>query len=319
MALGDIFNKVEDTVSNVTETLFGGIFGNEPGKSGSISDFKSSFKVDVARPNKFDVEIPVPITLIPFRGMSRILKMRCENAELPSRTFATADRKIGANPVEKFPYQPSYNDVTLTFIVDDDMETKIFFDTWQEFINPTYSFNFTYKLDYVTNVVINQYDVHNNVTYSINLIDAYPISVNQLDLDWSADGHHKLTVVFAYSYWINNSVQALGNSLLLSVISRITSALGGLGSLGSFGDEADLDNPFNTIGNALMGRDPSYNGADYGDDFGSDNSGYFSWFGSEEESNPLVFSKDDDGFDLPGVGRQDGIFADSSDRSIYWG
>jgi hypothetical protein len=318
MALGDIFNKVEDTVSNVAETLFGGIFGNEPGKSGNISDFKSSFKVDVARPNRFDVEVPVPITLIPFRGMSRILKMRCENAELPSRTFATADRKIGANPVEKFPYQPNYNDVTLTFIVDDDMETKIFFDTWQEFINPTYSFNFTYKLDYVTNVVINQYDVHNKVTYSINLIDAYPISVNQLDLDWSADGHHKLTVVFAYSYWINNSVQALGNSLLLSVISRITSALGGLGSLGTFGDEADLDNPFSTIGNDIFGRDgrdPSYNGSDYG----SEDSGFFSWFGADDEPNPLIITNDDEGFALPGVGRQDGIYTDPYDRGIYWG
>jgi hypothetical protein len=197
------------------------------------------------------------------------------------------------------------------------METKIFFDTWQEFINPTYSFNFTYKLDYVTNVVINQYDVHNKVTYSINLIDAYPISVNQLDLDWSADGHHKLTVVFAYSYWINNSVQALGNSLLLSVISRITSAIGGLGSLGSFGDEADFSIDFNTIGNDLMGRDPSYNGSDYG----SEDSSYFSgWFSSDSEDfEPLVFANDEDGFALPGIGRQDGIYTDSDDRGIYFG
>lgn len=315
MALGDIFNKVSDTVGDVAGSLFGGIFGQEPGKSGSINDFKSSFTTDVARPNKFDVEIPVPITLIPFRGMSRILKMRCENAELPSRTFATADRKIGSNPVEKMPYQPTYNDVVLTFIVGDDMETKVFFDTWQEFINPTYSFNFTYKTDYVTNITINQYDVHNELTYSINLIDAYPVSVNQLDLDWSADGHHKLTVVFAYSYWINNSVQALGNSLLLSVISRITAGLGGLGALGSFGDEVTggFDNPFDTISNAVMGRgdDPSYNGTD-------DSS--FSWFGGEQSSNDYFFSPfDDEGNPMPDTGSQDGIYTDPYDRGIYWG
>jgi hypothetical protein len=127
-------------------------------------------------------------------------------------------------------------------------------------------------------------------------------------------------VVFAYSYWINNSVQALGNSLLLSVISRITSAIGGLGSLGTFGDEADLDNPFNTIGNAIFGRgggdgDPSYNGSDYG----SEDSGFFSWFGADEDFDPLIITNDDDGFALPGVGRQDGIYTDPYDRGIYWG
>jgi hypothetical protein len=311
MALGDIFNKVGNAVGDVAGNLFGGILGQEAGKSGSINDFKASFTTDVARPNKFDVEIPVPITLIPFRGMSRILKMRCENAELPSRTFATADRKIGSNPVEKMPYQPTYNDVVLTFILGDDMETKVFFDTWQEFINPTYSFNFTYKTDYVTNITINQYDVHNKLTYSINLIDAYPVSVNQLDLDWSADGHHKLTVVFAYSYWINNSVQALGNSLLLSVISRITSALGGLGSLGTFGETSDLSNPFgiDIFGNGDGGdfSDPSYNATDTES----------SWFGDQAAYDFATF--DDDGNPLPDLGGQDGVYTDPYDRGIYIG
>jgi hypothetical protein len=208
------------------------------------------------------------------------------------------------------PYQPTYTDIALTFILGDDMETKVFFDTWQEFINPTYSFNFTYKTDYVTNITINQYDVHNDLTYSINLIDAFPVSVNQLDLDWSADGHHKLTVVFAYSYWINNSVQALGNSLLLSVISRITSALGGLGSLGTFGDTADLDNPFTTIGNDMFGRDPSYNSTD---------DETYSWFGGEAETEYIPFAAyDDEGNPYPDVGSQDGVYqTDNNGFGIY--
>ena len=42
-------------------------------------------------------------------------------------------------------------------------------------------------------------------SYSVDLFEAYPISVNQLDLDWSAEGHHKLTVVFAYTSWQKTS------------------------------------------------------------------------------------------------------------------
>jgi hypothetical protein len=57
------------------------------------------------------------------------------------------------------------------------------------------------------------------------LVDAFPISVNQLDLDWSSDGYHKLTVVFAYTYWQNNSIQALGASLLQSITSEIAAGV----------------------------------------------------------------------------------------------
>ena len=197
--------------------------------AGSINDFKSSFVTDLARPSRFDVSIPVPLTLYPFLNTSRKLNFRCETAQLPSRTFATMDQKFGSNPIEKYPYQPQYNDVELTFVVSDDMSEKIFFDSWLEYINPSYTFNFKYKSDYATTVTINQYDVASNKTYSINLIDAYPIAVNQLDLDWSNTDYHKLTVVFAYTYWQNNSIQALGTSLLQTAISQITAGFGGLG------------------------------------------------------------------------------------------
>ena len=59
----------------------------------------------------------------------------------------------------------------------------------------------SYKNDYTGVITISQFDVSDKPTYEIELFDAYPIAVNQLDLDWSTEGHHKLTVVFAYTYW----------------------------------------------------------------------------------------------------------------------
>jgi len=197
--------------------------------AGSINDFKSSFTNDLARPSRFDVTIPVPIVLLPFRNVGKQLSLRCETAQLPSRTFATAEQRFGSNPIEKYPYQPQYNDLDLTFLVSDDMSEKVFFDSWLELINPSLTFNFKYKNDYAVNMQVNQYDVTNNKSYSINLIDAYPISVNQLDLDWSNTDYHKLTVVFAYTYWQNNSVQSIGSSLLQTVLSEVTAGISELG------------------------------------------------------------------------------------------
>jgi len=197
--------------------------------SRDINNFIASFKTDAARPSRFDVRIPIPATLIPFLGTAKNLTYRCESAELPSRTFATAEQKFGSTPIEKYPYHSNYNDTSMTFIVSDDMSEKIFFEYWMDYINPTYKFDFRYKSDYVTTMQVNQYDTNGDLSYSINLIEAYPVSVNQLDLDWSHDGYHKLTVTFAYTYWQNNSLEYIESSLIQSGIAGLSGMLGGLG------------------------------------------------------------------------------------------
>lgn len=185
--------------------------------AGSIADFKASFNRDLARPSRFDVNIPIPIGLLPYREIGRTLRMRCENAELPGRSISTTSMKI-YGVEEKFPYQTAYNDMSLTFIVGDDMAEKKFFDAWLNWINPTINYNLKYKADYSIALTINQYDVKNELSYSVTLLDAFPIAMNQLDLDWSSDGHHKLTVTFAYTSWRNNSLEALAMELVETTI-----------------------------------------------------------------------------------------------------
>jgi len=176
----------------------------------SLKDFLSSFKTELARPNRFNVGIFLPASIrvpnsISNADMSRLLSLRCEQTELPGRTMMTHDQKI-YGPTEKFAYQSAYNDIEMTFIVSGNMAERKIFDQWIDYINPIGSpdkpsFNMQYKENYVSTIWVKQYDVADNFTYGVQLFDAFPIAVNQLDLDWTNDGHHKLTVVFAYSYW----------------------------------------------------------------------------------------------------------------------
>jgi hypothetical protein len=212
----------------------------------TLNDFKSSFSGDLARTSRFDVEIPLPLTLVPYIKSARRLNYRCEVANLPGRTFATTDQKT-YGPVEKHPYLTTYNDIDLTFIVDDDMQQRLLFDGWLNYINPTYNYNMRYKENYATTLTINQYNVSNEKTYAVSLMDAYPISMNQLDLDWNGDGYHKLTVTFAYTYWKNLSLQALGMDLLDAGLDSIASELGGLG--GSIGNA--VSSGFNDMANSI--------------------------------------------------------------------
>ena len=173
--------------------------------AGSIVDFKTSFKNELARPNRFDVVLTVPTVINLVGSSSRILTYRCESAQLPGRTFATTEQKT-YGPIEKFPYLTTYNDLDLTFIVTDTMVEKYIFDSWLEAINPARTNNFEYKSDYSTIITVNQYNVFNDLTYAVDFYDAYPISMNQMDLDWSQnDSYHKLTVTFAYTRWFNRT------------------------------------------------------------------------------------------------------------------
>lgn len=192
--------------------------------AGTISNFLSSFKGDAARPSRFDVEIPIPLKLVSYRNAAQKLTLRCDQAQFPSRTLMTTERKI-YGPAELHPYQSSYNQLELTFIVSDDMMEKKFFDAWLDLINPRSSFNIAYKNDYLSTVTINQYDLQNKLQYAISIIDAFPISVNQLDLDWSNEyGFHKLSVVFAYHYWERSGIQGIASDFFNAGISSAVDA-----------------------------------------------------------------------------------------------
>jgi len=172
-----------------------------------IYEFISSFTNDISRTNRFNVQLNIPFTIATLAGIGdRTMTLRCESAEFPGKTLNTHDQRI-YGPIERYPNQVQFQDVTLTFIVGSDMKEKSLFDIWFEKISPTRNWDMEYKIDesgrktYTADIVINQYDVSDQLVYAVRLVDAFPHSMNQLDLNWSDDNHHRLTITFAYFYW----------------------------------------------------------------------------------------------------------------------
>jgi hypothetical protein len=134
-------------------------------------------------------------------SMSRNLALQCESAELPGKTFTTADVKI-YGPTFKVPYQTQYGDTSLTFLCTNDFYERKLFDRWMEAIHPSDTNNLRFpkgnKSRYLTNIKIIQYDDFIKQIYAVELIDAFPIGVAPQSLSWSDDGFHRLVVSFAY-------------------------------------------------------------------------------------------------------------------------
>ena len=189
----------------------------------SVTNFLSSFtETDIAKPSRFDVYIFPPRPIIAaaagngINELASMLSLRCEISQLPGRTFGTIDQKFGTNPIEKHISSSTYSDIAMTFIVSDHMLERNFFDAWMELAHPTNTFDFPYKDEYVSVMFVNQYDVYNQQSYSIQLNDVFPISIDAMDLNWNTDEFHKLTVTFAYTYWKLVDKVQLGNTTPLT-------------------------------------------------------------------------------------------------------
>jgi hypothetical protein len=195
-------------------------------------------KEGLARPNRFEIILPIPEYINSFIGnsfldkllnlpntlvstvssliknkggedqsqtdnasMTRYLALQCEAAELPGKVLVTADAKI-YGPTFKVPYQTQYSDMTLTFICTNEFYERKLFDRWIEAIMPSDTNNLRYPKDeetrYLTNIKIIQYDDFVRQIFAIELIDAYPISIAPQTLSWSEDGFHRVSVQFAY-------------------------------------------------------------------------------------------------------------------------
>jgi hypothetical protein len=171
----------------------------------SLENFVSQINTfGVAKPSKFEIEITPPPSLSGYSEISRLASIYCEVANFPTLTINTKQHQI-YGPAYQRPVGTDYggDGISVTFLIDNDMNIKSFFESWMFSIVDKDSYNVNYQANYTTPIKISQLDSTNNITYSIQLIDAFPRTMSEMGLNSSAtNSTHKLTVVFAYRKWI---------------------------------------------------------------------------------------------------------------------
>ena len=182
-------------------------------------------KYDVGRTAYFKVEIFSNQMTGTEQGKS--LSYLCHSAELPGESTATVTQKI-YGVTEKFSVMTGYNDVTMAFYTrgSGDEYVRKFFQQWISFITgrdetinyrgkamSETTYNVQYKEDYAGTVKITHYAITGDPLVEVTLFDAFPISINQVPLSWSAQNEaQSLNVTFAYTEYSYNflSVEGMG-------------------------------------------------------------------------------------------------------------
>ena len=140
----------------------------------------------------------------------RDLVYRAETVDIPGRSISSVEHKfINSGPVNKVAYGAVYGDVTVQFILSEDMREKEYFEIWQNDMVGTgafsdsmntaqSSYNPRYFDNYAGTVEIRQYAPTGELRAIHKLNEAYPLVINPITMGWGDEGIAKLGVTFAY-------------------------------------------------------------------------------------------------------------------------
>lgn len=181
----------------------------------SVDELKSlvSAKLGFARNNQFLVELPS------IGGVSSSeMNILCTRVSLPSKQILSADRRIGME-FEKVAYGYAVDDVTMSFYLLNDYGPRKYFDAWRNIVLDEDTLEVGYKLDYERPVKIHQLrkplaglstnigpirlsaDIGGGSVYSVELLNAYPTTIQAIDFSNELDGLLEVSVQLSYTNW----------------------------------------------------------------------------------------------------------------------
>jgi len=192
----------------------------------NVNTFRSNITGEnsnkVSKQSHFEMWLSLPRkTLLSDDAKSALnpLRFRIDSAEFPGRSIVSSDYKsTGYGLSEKRGYGVVYPDVNISMICDANLNEKKLFTSWQNIVvgnhnrqqNIRRHQSIGYYSDYISDVLIIQYNQEGTPTYAITLREAYPIIINSLPLNWNSEEFHKLNVQFSYKYFTDMNEPSLG-------------------------------------------------------------------------------------------------------------
>lgn len=159
-----------------------------------LSDFKANVK-DVARPNRF-------LCQFMNEGWRDEMKFFVKSTSLPNRTIGDIELNWQGMKA-KIAGDPTFDDITLTFLNSYDFNLKNYIEKWIEQIATMSSNVRTAQADYKTEIKLTHIGrTAEEVLAEYVLIGAYPKSMDAIELSHeSADTPEEFSVTFSIDYF----------------------------------------------------------------------------------------------------------------------
>lgn len=173
-----------------------------------LNEFISKVKsTGLAKTNRYRVTIATPSLMTGLMNSGRLITLFCESTSLPGQVIATTEQRI-MGETREFPYIKQYDNITLSFYIDNNFEVKGFFDNWLNSVSNTQNKITSYYKDYIApTVLIEVLPMDSEVsTYSITLHEAYPKGISPIQLSADSRDIAKIGVSLNYKYYTTSHV-----------------------------------------------------------------------------------------------------------------
>ena len=208
----------------------------------TLDDMKSTIskRDGLARSNRFNVHMNIPVINVSLTNIitnllkgnnamagtvnnPRDISILCETTGIPGIDFGITETSYGIKR-RKFVNGYDQQDITFTFLVTNDYFARNFLNAWVNSVVNQFDGTFNYKSEYASDIIIQQLDTRNNVLGGAKLVNAYPVSIQEMPLSNNQDNDiTRVTAMFTYDYALQQDA--------------ITSSLdGGASMIKSFGN-----------------------------------------------------------------------------------
>jgi hypothetical protein len=252
--------------------IFGLTRAEAPTSPQDIKRFIAEVKKDgLSRTNRFGCTVDAPKTLrtnpaFAAADFYRKLFLYCESINIPGVNISTTPARTFGETRE-MPYEKVFDPVTANYYIDTGFKVKAFFEAWQDSIQNTTDRTIQFYDNYVSTVHLFVNDVANNTRYLVKLHEAYPKTVQSINLAQGSNEVAKLNVTFAYKYfttslyapppkankgWIQSileGIQNAGNQVLTDPAGVIVNSLPVAANY--FSDFAGFQDTFTGLSNSI--------------------------------------------------------------------
>ena len=183
----------------------------------NINEFKSNVDANGGhlKNNRFAVLVSKPNVLPATFNDLTSLRFYAESASVPGMALQTAEqRRSGVGNLEKTPWGAAFTDANITFRIDQKTKVWNFFQVWMNAIynfdissiagRPDTQFELSYKEDYTSLIsvfVYNEIDRGATPIITIDLYDAFPVSISDMQMNWGNSDIMRLNVTFNFRSW----------------------------------------------------------------------------------------------------------------------
>lgn len=159
----------------------------------------------ISKANRIAVQIKPPfevVGILDYINKDEYLTYYAESVAMPGVEFSTAAIYFGGPPMT-FPTRSEYRDISISFLVDDYMRQKTFFDSWMNYINPKENkFDFRYRDDIIGEIDIFQITEDGKyISYALRMYEVFPISMAEIKGSWAEQEPVRIDISFSYRYW----------------------------------------------------------------------------------------------------------------------